>query len=139
MLRLASKRRELAIVADQYGCPTAAGELARGIFAVIARGLNSKQYGLYHFCQPEPTSWYGFAEAIFAEARRQGMPLTLESARPIAAADYPTTAARPNNSVLDCRRFERAFKFAIHPWQESLAEVIREDRRKAGGHIKIWE
>lgn len=124
MLRLGAERKELGVVADQRGCPTAAAELARGILALLARG--SEAWGTYHFCQPESVTWHGLAEAIFDEARRQGMPLVLERLKAITTADYPTPAARPANSVMDCHRFEQSFSFAIRPWRESLAEVIRE-------------
>ncbi|MDX8414252.1 MAG: dTDP-4-dehydrorhamnose reductase [Mariprofundales bacterium] len=126
MLRLAAERTELDIVADQQGCPTSAAELARAIYAVLDGGLNREHYGIYHFCQPEPTNWHGFAQAIFAEARRQGMALAIASVKAIATADYPTPAARPANSVMDCARFEAAFSFKIRPWSGSLADVIGE-------------
>jgi len=127
MLRLGAGRKELAVVADQYGCPTAAGELARGIMALLEEGKSA--WGIYHFCQPEPITWYGFAEAIFDEARRQGMRLKLDSLNAITTADYPTSAKRPTNSVMACGKFEKTFAFMIRPWRQSLAEVIRELKR----------
>ena len=36
MLRLGSERRELRVVDDQIGCPTAADDIARAIYAVVA-------------------------------------------------------------------------------------------------------
>jgi len=128
MLRLAAEREQLGIVSDQYGCPTAAAELARAIYAIIDGGLRDEQYGVYHFCQPEPTSWHGFATAIFDEAGKQGYTLALKEARAIATSDYPTPAARPANSVMDCTRFEQTFGFTIKPWRESLQELISELR-----------
>ena len=64
MLRLGAERDELGIVADQHGCPTSARELARGIYAVLATNPENNYWGIYHFCQPEPTTWFGFAEAV---------------------------------------------------------------------------
>jgi len=124
MLQLGVVRDELRVVEDQHGCPTSAAELARGIMAVIERGEDA--WGTYHFCQPEPTTWYDFSIAVFDEARKQGMNLKIKQIMPIATSDYPTQAVRPGNSVMDCHCFESTFGFKIQPWRESLAEVIAE-------------
>jgi len=124
MLRVGAEREELGVVADQRGKPTAAAELARLILAVLPGAEG--QWGTYHLAQPEPTSWHGFAEAIFAEAGAQGMQLRVRSVRPIASEEYPTPAKRPKNSVLDCAKFETTFGLPIRPWRESLKDVIRE-------------
>jgi len=124
MLRLGTDRDSLAVVADQHGCPTSAGELARAIYAVLKAGWKDEYQGVYHFCQPEPTTWYAFAKAVFSEADRQGMGLTISSVNAITTADYPTPAKRPENSVMDCRKFESTFDFRIRPWLDSLEGVV---------------
>ncbi|MDQ6960045.1 MAG: dTDP-4-dehydrorhamnose reductase [Mariprofundaceae bacterium] len=124
MLRLAAEREELGIVADQHGCPTSSAELARGIMRVLE--TDHDIWGAFHFCQPEPTTWYGFAVAIFDEAKQQGISLKIKQVKPLVTSDYPTPAARPANSVMDCSRFESTFDFQIRSWRESLSEVIRE-------------
>jgi len=126
MLRLGAEREELAVVADQHGKPTAAAEIARLTLALLAAG--SEKWGTYHLAQPQATSWHGFAEEIFAEARRQGVALKVGDVRAITTAEYPTPARRPTNSELDCARVEAAFGITIRPWQHSLAEVIAELR-----------
>lgn len=126
MLRLGSERAELGIVGDQHGCPTSAAELARAIYALLESDPNAAVWGVYHFSQPEPTTWFGFAEAIFAEARGQGMDMQVSTLKAIATSEYPTPAKRPANSVMDCSRFSRTFEFEITPWSESLQEVIKE-------------
>jgi len=130
MLRLGAERDELGIVADQHGCPTSAAELARGIFAVLNTQLNDDHWGVYHFCQPEQTTWLSFANAVFDSAREQGIDLSVKKVNAIATEDYPTPAARPANSVMDCSRFESTFDFTIRPWGGSLAEVIGEMKEK---------
>jgi dTDP-4-dehydrorhamnose reductase len=129
MLRLGCERDELAVVADQHGCPTAAREIAATLYATLVANKEAGQaahWGSYHFCQPEPTSWHGFATAIFAEARVQGVGLKVGAVRPITTEEYPTAAQRPRNSILDCSRIESDFDLRIRPWRESLAEVINE-------------
>ena len=135
MLRLGSDRETLGIVSDQHGCPTSASELARAIYAVLeAGGLHDGNRGVYHFCQPEPTTWYDFAKAIFSEADKQDLDLKISSVNAITTADYPTPAKRPANSVMNCTKFEKAFGFTIRPWFDSLAEVVKEMTQTTKDH-----
>jgi len=124
MLRLGKDRDTLGVVSDQYGKPTSAKEIASTIYAMLAN--NRQAWGTYHIAQPEVTSWFGFADAIFKEASKQGMLLALETLNAISTDDYPTPAKRPENSGLDCTKLEETFRFTIKPWQDSLAEVIEE-------------
>ena len=124
MLRLGSERESLGVVADQFGKPTSAAELARVSLTILSR--HDWVWGVYHLAQPDATSWHGFAESIFAEGRKQGMPLKLVSLNAITTVDYPTPACRPANSELNCSQLEQTFKLKIRPWRESLAEVIEE-------------
>ena len=126
MLRLAETRKTLGVVADQHGCPTSAAELARAIYAMLELSLDERHWGVYHFCQPEPTTWFAFADAVFKEARAKGMALQVSEVKAIATSDYPTAAKRPANSVMDCVKFAQTFAFTIRPWSESLSDVIKE-------------
>jgi dTDP-4-dehydrorhamnose reductase len=117
------KAEELRVVDDQHGSPTAAADLARAI-AVVARGLSADPAlsGTYHYCNAGVTSWFGFAQAIFARAAERGLkPPRLV---PIKAAGYAAKAKRPANSALDCARIEAAFAVARPPWRESLIPVV---------------
>lgn len=122
ILRLAAECHSLGVVSDQHGCPTAAAELARGIIEILMSGKGA--WGIYHFCQPEPSTWYGFAVAIVEQARKSGMQLAVSEMKAISTLEYPAPAARPKNSVLDRGRFERTFDFRFRPWRESLVEVV---------------
>jgi hypothetical protein len=83
---------------------------------------NADLYGTFHFTGTGATTWYGFARAIFALAASHGHPIP--AFRPIATADYPTPAARPKNSVLDCSRLRAAYGIAAPVWQDSLASCV---------------
>jgi len=123
MLRLGAERAALGVVADQFGKPTSASELARLILKIIPYA--GDHWGTYHLAQPEAVSWHGFAEAIFKEAACQGKQLMIKNVNPIATEDYPTPARRPANSVLNCDRFEEVFGVEIRPWRELLVDVVR--------------
>ena len=111
MLRLAREREQLQVVNDQYGCPTSSWELAEALVTMcrsIQRDKTTVPWGTYHFCSAEPTTWYDFAQAIFAEARAFES-LRVQEVVPIPTTDYPTPAKRPAYSVLDCAKAQAAF------------------------------
>lgn len=124
MLRLGKEREQLGIVADQYGKPTSASEIARVIYQVLKS--DEQVWGIYHMAQPDVTSWYDFAQATFTEAKQQGMQLAVKNVQAIATQDYPTPAKRPTNSELDCSKIEQTFGINIKPWTASLSEVMKE-------------
>ncbi|HEX8448682.1 MAG TPA: dTDP-4-dehydrorhamnose reductase [Allosphingosinicella sp.] len=127
MLGAAVQRKELTVVADQRGTPTAAGDLAEGILALLGAWRDRPGLGLgqvYHLAGTGEASWFDFAAAIFEEAERHGLPSA--SVKPIRSADWPTRAARPANSVLDSGRFAADFGYRAPPWRQSTAAVVAE-------------
>ena len=126
MLRLGAERDRLRVVDDQRGAPTFAGDIADAALAVARRiaGRADAPWGLYHYAARGETTWRGFAEAILeAAAPALGRRPVVE---PIATAEYPTPAARPANSTLDCARIDAAFAPPRRCWREGLAEVLDE-------------
>lgn len=126
MLRLAAEREELRVVADQHGCPTATPGLARAILAVASR-LGAGEvalYGTYHLTGPGATTWHGFAAEIVA--RQAGVTGRQPRVTAIATAEFPTPAARPCNSVLDCSRFRNDFGLELPDWREETARIVHE-------------
>ena len=123
MLRLGRERGELRIVADQLGGPTEARDIADAILtmAVACRRPGFSAWGTYHFAGAPSTSWYQFADAIFARARPPVPRLV-----PIGSQDYPTQAARPRNSTLDCSRIRWSFGLEQPDWRISLSRVLSE-------------
>ena len=108
MLRLARERDELRVVADQRGCPTYAGAIAAVLLNMADRISNEGKapWGTYHFCGSPATTWHEFANAIVAQARAREH-LKTRLIVPITTADFPTPAARPANSVLDCTKLRK--------------------------------
>jgi dTDP-4-dehydrorhamnose reductase len=119
MLRLSESREALNVVADQIGGPTPARDIARACLR-IAEALKSapELAGTYHFSGAPDASWADFARAIFDQAGRTvavtGIPTT----------DYPTPAARPLNSRMDCADLEAAFGIERPDWRQGLAETL---------------
>lgn len=125
ILRLARERETLRIVADQYGCPTYAGAIADTLLALAAQLAFSRDsaWGTYHYCGSPACSWHEFATRIIALAARYE-PLAVRAVAAIETSAYPTPAARPANSVLDCGRIKQAFAIEPEPWRRGLEQVL---------------
>lgn len=124
MLKLGSERTELRVVRDQVGKPTSAATIADISLAMAAR--ENVAWGTYHLAQPEAVSWHEFANSIFESAAQQGWELTVKDIVSISSGEFPTVAARPENSVLDCHKLENSFEIAIPDWHGALDSVIGE-------------
>jgi dTDP-4-dehydrorhamnose reductase len=127
MLKLATTKPKIRVVADQYGSPTNAADLAQTILIISDRMQfnDDVDWGTYHYCGQGVISWYNFAEKIIGLARLYADVKTTRI-EPIATADYPTRAVRPIYSALDCSRIQKHFGINPKPWQKSLEITIKE-------------
>lgn len=116
MLRLAQSRAELSVVADQLGGPTPAAAIAEACLDIALK--KDGPGGVYHFQGAPPASWADFAEAIFAAAGKA------VSVKKIPTRDYPTPAARPLRTVLNCAKIFKDYGVRQPDWRSGLAEVV---------------
>lgn len=116
MLHLFSQKAELGIVADQFGQPTNANDLAEAIMKII--DSPSKTYGIYHFSNYPETNWHEFAKKI-AEFSNSNIILN-----PIKTEQYPTPAKRPRRSTFNLEKIENDYKIEPKNWEHSLEECI---------------
>ena len=126
MLRLGRERDSLGIVADQYGAPTAAADIAAALITIVRRHTPeqlAERAGIYHYCGSPYASWFEFAETIFAEAVAQGVLAKIPAVKPIATADYPTPAKRPADSRLDCGKIRTVFGIEPCDWHSALSDL----------------
>lgn len=121
MLGRMKQGTDLKVVADQIGTPTHAASLARALWALA----DARATGLHHFTDAGVASWYDFAVAIQEEGRALGQLDRPVAITPIRTEDYPTPAARPAYSVLDC---QTTWAITGHPkhWREELRAMLRE-------------
>lgn len=121
MLRLGAERDALTIVADQIGGPTGAREIAVACHD-IARQLmqDPGKSGSYHFSGAPDCSWADFARGIFDRA---GLTCTVTD---IPTTDYPTPAARPLNSRMDCTSTHRVFGISRPDWDATLTHILQD-------------
>ncbi|MER9327580.1 dTDP-4-dehydrorhamnose reductase [Mesorhizobium sp. M0488] len=126
MLRLAADRDEISVVADQWGNPTSALDIADAILhaAAMLHGENNfGAFGAYHLAGTGETSWSGFARHILDTSRVFGGPWA--RVRDISTMDYPTKARRPANSRLSTAKFAAAFGWTAPDWRDSTGKVVR--------------
>jgi len=124
MLRLGAERPELRVVADQRGCPTAAGDLAQALAVIALRMAQDRDAptGTFHGVNGGEATWYDLANYVFDVVARRGQPRP--KVTPIETKDYPTPARRPANSRLATGRLAQAYSITLRPWQVAVEEIV---------------
>lgn len=133
ILRLASERDELKVVADQVGAPASA-ELIADVTALCISAIRrcperfADAGGIYHLVPSGETSWHAYAKFVVETARQLGWPLKLASGaiHPIATSEYPLPAKRPASSRLDTSKLRTAFGIELPRWQTQVARLLEE-------------
>jgi len=127
MLRLFKEKKEISVVADQWGSPTYAPDLATVLLALIDQ--DAAAFGIYHFTNEGRITWHQFASAIYEGARSAGLITEEVLIKPVATAQYPTRAKRPANSYLAKEKIVRQFGINLKPWQDSLNRYLTTQER----------
>lgn len=121
MLSLAEDRDTVAVVADQWGKPTSALDIADAILWIAPR-LRDGRFGLYHLAGAGETNWAGLARHVFQASRESGGPFA--EVKDVSSAEYPARARRPHNSRLSSEKFERTFLWRAPDWRSSVEQVV---------------
>lgn len=113
MLALAERGTPLRVVADQWGQPTYAADLARGLLALARQPLP----GVYHLTNTGKASWYQWASATFRIAGLQ------PEVSPIPAVEFPRPCTPPANGIL-VNRAAAKLGITLPPWQDGLFRCL---------------
>ena len=116
MARLATEQDTVSVVDDQRGQPTWTVDLAGAIVRLVTSEAPS---GTYHGTSSGETTWFGFAQAIFAE-----LGLDPGRVRPGTTDTFPRPAPRPAYSVLGHDAWTRASVVGLRDWHEGLTEAL---------------
>lgn len=108
-------RRELSVVTDQRGRPTATTDLSEGILALLEAGA----VGIYHFANRGEVSWLEFAEDILMLSGHGDIRVAATTADALGRP-----ARRPAYSVLATDKFEAVTGRAIRHYREPLIEFL---------------
>ncbi len=121
ILKLAREKGALSVVADQFGSPTYAVDLSRAICLLMEKECR----GIYHITNGETCSWYEYAREILAMSGLSNIPV-----HQISTDQLNRAAKRPNNSILDLRKFEGETGYRMRPWREALMEYLNREVRR---------
>jgi dTDP-4-dehydrorhamnose reductase len=115
ILHAAKSRPSLSVVTDEIGSPTYTIDLATGIVGLVEAGAT----GLFHLVGAGSCSRFELAEEI---VRLAGLDTPIER---VTSDAFPTQAARPMNSVLDCSKAAR-LGVTMPDWHDALARFLGE-------------
>ncbi|MDH4138942.1 MAG: dTDP-4-dehydrorhamnose reductase, partial [Coriobacteriia bacterium] len=113
ILEVAREKGSVSVVEDEIGSPTYTVDLARGILGLVEAGAS----GLVHLAGAGSCSRYELARETLRVAGVEAEVL------PVGGAEFPTKAARPANSVLDCSR-AAGFGVVMPHWEDALARFL---------------
>jgi len=121
MLKLATTKDRLTIIADQIGSPTYAYDLAKTILDILPK-INNKDVEVYHYANEGICTWYDFAFEIFSQTNTNCKVL------PIQTKEYPTAAERPLFSLMNKSKIKNTFDIEIPHWKISLSNCLKKSK-----------
>ncbi len=116
MLRLAETNEVVKVVGDQYGTPTSAYELAKGIDSL----LFTDNYGVFHATCEGSCNWAEFATEIFRLAKKN------TKVQAITTEEYGAPANRPAHSVLENYMFKMTNGYQFADWHDAIEKYLKE-------------
>jgi len=117
ILRLATQKTELNIVADQISCPTYALDLAVASLTILENKTKTSGTEIINYTNSGQASWYDFAKEI---VHQSGMQCQVN---PIPTEAYPLPAQRPQYSLLSIKKFTAKF-YSPQTWQNALSRCL---------------
>ncbi len=129
VLEWARTHPELRIVSDQVGSPTWARAMAEVTAQLLAMsgsdpsGWFSERKGIYHLGGRGVVSRYHWACKIL-EYDPKSEEHVFREITPVLTAEFPSPAARPLFSPVDCKLFEDTFGICLPDWADSLYQAM---------------
>lgn len=120
MIQIGLDEYDADVVADCFGSPTSAKELAEAVFHIIPQLDATPRYGeVFHYSSEGVCSWAEFAEKIM---KLKQLDCTIN---PLLSEAYPAVVKRPAYSVLDKTLIKTVFGVKTYHWEKSLSKVIK--------------
>ena len=116
IIRAGRKNKQIKVVDDQIGAPTATTESSKAILALMKK----RAEGIYNFAASGFASRYETAKFIF---EKQKIPVEV---LPCKTADFPSPAKRPLSSRFDCTKISKILDEPIEPWQKPLETFLKQ-------------
>ncbi|MCB0239311.1 MAG: sugar nucleotide-binding protein, partial [Anaerolineae bacterium] len=118
IIAAADKHGELRVVADEFGSPTYAPDLA----AAIVQLIDSGHFGIYHLTNSGYCTRHQWAVELLHQAGRSDVPVT-----PISSAEwYRRTTPPPHAIILNTAA--AVLGIQLRSWQAALAAYFEQER-----------
>lgn len=129
VLQLAATKPSLSMVADQWGSPTFAPDLAQASLRITqdAALVSSIAGGVLHLASGRAVSRAEFARIIIDVGVAEGVLKVAVPVIDISSDAYISVVQRPLHCVLDCSQSE-ALGVHLGPWEDSLLIAVRAAR-----------
>jgi len=125
VLKWSRQNKTLKVVSDQVSSPTWARTLAETTSFVLAQNKKDlyenihERRGIYHLAGSGFTSRYEWAKQILANDPEPSEQI-VQAIEPALSEEFPTPAARPLFSALNCSHFEETFGLQLPGWNSTL-------------------
>ena len=121
MLKLSETMGEIKVVGDQFGRPTYALDLAKGMKEAIEKKI---PYRDYHYQNSgETISWAQFASEIFEIAGKNTKVIPISTKEYLEMNAEKQVASRPHYSVLETSKLEQ-IGINLPDWKSSLEKYL---------------
>jgi len=127
MLKLFKSKESISVVADQFGGPTFANDIAKALIDIalyIEANPGFSNWGIYNYTGLPAVSWYEFADKIWSVAKDNNYELSLKELNKTDTKSYKTKATRPLNSKLKFEKV-RIFNIQASDWQKEISENLK--------------
>lgn len=119
MIELSRKKKEIQVVADQFGTPTCGSDLAIVIMRILLKRDQIKKVEVFHYSNWGCCSWFEFAQFIISKL---GVDCQV---MPISSEEYQTKANRPKHSEFNKDKLKNFIGIEIPLWEESVEKTIK--------------
>jgi len=117
IIAAAGARGALKVVADEFGSPTYAVDLANAMVRLVASG----HFGVYHLTNSGYCTRHQWAVELLRQSGRDDVPVT-----PISSAEWPRRTSPPPHAII-VNTVGAALGITLRPWQEALAAYFEQD------------
>ena len=124
MLKIGKESENIGVVADQFGSPTFAHDLAKTIIKIVEDKKYTWSIGdVFHYSNEGSCTWHEFASEIFKFSKMDVKVNTLTT------DEFPTKAVRPKYSLLDKSKIKDVFGIDVPHWKNSLKKMLKKESR----------
>jgi len=125
----AREREDVNAIADKWATPTYTLDLAKLLRPLITSDTIA---GILHLANRGECSWQEYAQWALDCCRAEGIPIKATRIGKSSLAEMKSfIAKRPVYSVLSTAKYELLFGVAPRPWQEAVAEFVREHKKQS--------